>query len=860
MKRRPVRGAKRIVRPQCFLFLIALILFPLTALPFSLSVKSFTFPCGTKLVVYEDPSSRLVSIQAWVAVGSGDEGREEEGISHLLEHMMFRGAERGGGLIAKEVEAMGGYINAYTSYDHTVYHLYIDARHWRDGLSLLARRIFEASFKRDDFEKEKEVVIEETRMNRDNPERFFRKAAISTFYPDNHPYHHPIIGNEKLVRSFSLEELYSYYREHYTPDRITFIVSGGVEFDKVKSFLGGIVPKVSFKKKALGSHSYSFSGFTRKAKVFVRGDAGSTRVMVMFPIPGVASRDLVFLDALSSYLSDGRTSPLVRQLREEKGLFRHIYAYSFTPKREGAFMVYGELMEGVDPYVAVSELLKVLWNVDFSAGRMRRVKTMMKADLYLSLDDLNEVARYLGYFQVDGGDYRRLYSYMDGLESMGTSDFVRVWSEYIRPDRASLFVLSPKPLDERKFLSFLGSGESWKKLCVDGVKVLMLRRGISPTFSVVASMRGGVIFEDRKNNGIFTLISRLLTRGCSGMDSLEFSRRLEDIGGDISGFSGRNTFGLRGSFLSGVEDKALDLFFSSLVHPSFSSSELEKVKKEVLKDIKTKRDNPISYSISRAFSLVYGDRGYGLDPLGSERSISRIGRDEVVSTYREFLVKRNITLVVVGNFDEDLFVEKLKSYMRDVPTGKVIKYPEVSLARPSTVSEKRGLLQDNIVFVFPAPSLNSPDRFSFELMRGILGGQGGLLFREIRDKRSLCYAVFPFYFPGVGHGIFGVYVGTYRNKKESSLRMLRDILFHLEPGSISPYAERGRAYVVGELERSMDTNSDIAFRVAVFESLGVGLKGLKMLPERVMEEPAGKALDVFKRYLSSGASVFVYGP
>ena len=466
--------------------LVILVFVPIKGLPLNISAHDYTYPCGTRLIVYEDSSINLVSIQAWVAAGSKDEKKGEEGIAHLLEHMMFRGAEKGTGYMAKKVEALGGYINAYTSYDHTVYHLYLNSEKWKEGIKILASRLLNATFKEDEFEAEKKVVLEEIRMNNDDPDRSFYKWAFSRFYPKGHPYKHPIIGSEKTVSSFTLRDLEGFYRRNYKPWRITFIVVGNVSFGRVKDYLGKLLPRLKHSPSSL-SPSYDLSIFKQSFGVFTRKDARSSRIMVAFPIPGLFSKDLPYLDLLSTYMTDGRTSPLVRELKERKRLFRSVYSYSYTPIFEGSFVV-GGLIEVNSTMEGLKELLSQLYNLGFNEKRLERAKKALLSDLFFSLESLGSVARYLGYFGVDGGDWRRVNWYVSKIEEATLSDIESVYSRYIKPSRASVFILSPVKLDEKKVSSVARAFEKSRVKEVvlkNGVRIILEKNYRTPTFSML---------------------------------------------------------------------------------------------------------------------------------------------------------------------------------------------------------------------------------------------------------------------------------------------------------------------------------------------------------------------------------------
>src|SRR3990167_5083569 len=225
----------------CF-FLLTVSLSPADAQP--RDVFKTKLDNGMTVILEEDHSARVVAVQMFVRVGSADETEKEAGIAHVFEHMLFKGTEkRKVGQIAGEVEAAGGYINAYTSYDNTVYHLAVASRYFDTGLDIISDAIQRSSFHPNELKKELEVVLEEIRMNEDNPGRTLYKNILSTAFT-THPYKRPVIGFTDTVKTFSREQILDFFKKWYIPNNMVLVVVG--DFDK---------------NKALDAIKNSFKGF-----------------------------------------------------------------------------------------------------------------------------------------------------------------------------------------------------------------------------------------------------------------------------------------------------------------------------------------------------------------------------------------------------------------------------------------------------------------------------------------------------------------------------------------------------------------------------------------------------------------------
>src|SRR3990170_4697650 len=192
-------------------------------------VETFMLGNGLTVVIRENHSSPVVAVQVWVKAGGATEPDERAGMSHILEHMAFKGTKRRGpGQIAREVESLGGQINAYTSSDQTVYHITISGRYLENALDILADTIGNSVFDADELAKEREVILEELRMNEDNPGRMNGKALFREMYRV-HPYGRPVIGYDNTIRKTTRDDLLSYFSRYYYPGNMVLVITGDVD-------------------------------------------------------------------------------------------------------------------------------------------------------------------------------------------------------------------------------------------------------------------------------------------------------------------------------------------------------------------------------------------------------------------------------------------------------------------------------------------------------------------------------------------------------------------------------------------------------------------------------------------------------
>ena len=186
------------------------------------------------MLLIESHKSPVVSAQVWVKTGSVDEQKGQEGITHFIEHLLFKETDKFQvGEVATLIEAAGGSLNAYTSFDHTVFHVTIASHYTQIAFDALSQMIIFPKFNAKSIDDERQVVIEEIKRAKDSPHSRSSDLLFSTLYP-KHPYGHPILGYEENIKRFTPEQIIKYYQDHYFPQNMTLVMSGDFQSSQIK--------------------------------------------------------------------------------------------------------------------------------------------------------------------------------------------------------------------------------------------------------------------------------------------------------------------------------------------------------------------------------------------------------------------------------------------------------------------------------------------------------------------------------------------------------------------------------------------------------------------------------------------------
>lgn len=822
-------------------------------------VEKYALGNGLTVVIRENHSSPVVAVQVWVKAGSTTEPEERAGMSHILEHMAFKGTKkRGPGQIARDVEALGGEINAYTTFDQTVYHITISARFLENALEILADTLGNSVFDAGELSREIEVILEELRMNEDDPGRVVWKALFREAYRV-HPYGRPVIGYADTIRKTTRADLVSYFTEHYHPGNMVLVVAGDVTPSTVRP----LVEKTFLPLKAHASADVRIPAEPRQEGIRVKvqeRDAKRAYLDVAFPGPSMRDEDVFAFDLLASIAGEGETSRLYREVKDRLGLVDSVGASSYTPRDPGLLMVgaTGGAKKAPD---ALREILVQLFRMTAAppgGEELLRAKTQIESGFLYSLESQGAVAGHVGTYEVTLGDAAFEGKYLRKLRAVTAEDVLAVAKKYLRPEALSVSVVVPRGEGGALTPAVADAiaGKAWKEATApvpaeipkspvvrkevlgNGIRVIVRENRAVPVVAVEAGFLGALRAEPAEKNGVSMLVAEMLTKGTKERTAAQISEAVEDMAADLSGFSGRNSFGLQAKFMRKDVEKGFRLFAESLRGPVFPADELEKKRGEMLGRIKLQKDNLIQAAFLLFLSMHYGDHPYARNPLGTEETVRAIAREDLVAFYERWSDPRNLVIAVSGDIGADEALAVVRKAFGDlperkgfVPVGAKEIPPEKGIRRGE---ERRDKQQAHFVIGTTGARFTDPDRYAMDLLGSALAGQGGRLFTNLRDKKSLAYAVTSFSSEQVDPGFFAFYMGTSIDKLSGAIDdTLKEIDEVRAKGITRDEFERAKKWMVGTYEIGLQSNSAYAEKMMSNELYGVGYEETFRAPEKI---------------------------
>jgi len=401
---------------------------------------------GLTVLIRESHANPIVTMDVWVNAGSMNEPPELGGVSHFLEHMMFKGTKkRPVGTVDLAIEGVGGETNAGTSKDFTHYYVTIASEYVTTGLDVLSDVIVNSTLDSQELERERQVILEEYRRKQDSPMGLLYDLVCDTAYRTG-PYKQSVLGTSETITNITRTRMMDYYQRYYTPDNMVLVVVGDVKTDS-------ILPEI---KRYFGRDRRTARPFDHPdietrwggpTSRMIEKDVRDTYTFLAFPAPSIARpRDTVIMDVLLNILGEGRSSRLYQTLREKKKLVSSVGASYGTPKKPGLFLIVATLeaknLEAMRE--AALEEIQRICNQRVGRRELAKAKKMCTNDYYFATETTNGQSEMLGLYYTLSGSEKYERNYAREIARVTADDIRRVAREHLDPAKMAMVTLRPK--------------------------------------------------------------------------------------------------------------------------------------------------------------------------------------------------------------------------------------------------------------------------------------------------------------------------------------------------------------------------------------------------------------------------------
>lgn len=799
-----------------------------------------SLPNGLLVYILKDARFPLVCTRLYVRAGSVNEAPAQAGISHLLEHMVFKGTDhRPKGQVARDVEALGGYLNAATSFDRTWYIVDLPAPHWRAGISVVKDMAFGATLDGAELEAEKDVVISELKRGEDSPMRKLYEN-LQTASLANTPYGRPIIGYEDTIRKITVEDLRAYVARWYQPQNMMLLVAGDIDpgevLEEAQKIFGDLrntrdldIPEPANLANAPGGPRVEIS----------RGPWSKVYLGMSWPVPGLRDMRSVDLDVLCYLMGGDATSFLYKKYKYDLQLVESIDMDNMSMARAGLLSITARL----DPekvgefWKQLTADLKNLSGKNFSGEGLERAKLNLEDNVRRVGETLNGLASWKGTVQFELGGEQGEENLLFTQKNVDMRQIDEAIANWMDPANVRVRVLCPENAELPDFVAIMAENwpgrpnaakmeaavDSGNRETVDigdGCRVVLIPDPTVPYISLDLLMPGGNAMLKPEQQGLADLVARMLTDGSDGLDAQGIERWLAQRAASIKATAGLQTFGISMTGPSRFQSDYFELLGRVFRNPTFPPAELQREVANMKAAIAQRKDRPLSYMFAKLNPFLFPDgQPYGYDFLGDDAALDKFNVVDV----RDFWTLQSgepWVMAIAGSFNR----EEVLEFARKLPKPHTLKFEwptPVWGAERSLSLTLPGRNQAHLMQLYRTVAPTDPDAPALMLLEAALSGQSGLLFTSLRDEQGLGYTVTAFNRSMPKTGFLAFYIGTTTEKMDQ--------------------ARLGFANVIDELKQKPLPAE--ALKAAANRLLGDWLRGQQSLGARAGEAATDGILD-----------------
>ncbi len=822
------------------------------------TVHREVLPNGLRLLVQRDPSAPAAAVVTHVEAGFFDEPDQWVGISHVLEHMFFKGTRRRGvGDIARETKAAGGYLNAGTGYDHTSYYVVLPADRLETALDIQSDALRHSVVDEGELARELQVIIQEARRKKDSPAAVTWETLHEVMY-DRHRIRRWRIGTEEELSRLTREDVWGYYTSRYVPSRTIVAIVGDID----------VAAAVRLAHEAYGDWSAEAGviapspGEPARDGVHVRtlrGDIVGAQLALGWRGVPPLHPDAPALDLVAAVLGLGRGSWLYQGLRTT-GLVTSVGCHHYTPTELGVFSITAETEPERIPAVltGIAEGVSRLAMSGPRPGDMERARALLLTRWARQLESMDGRASALA-----SAEALQDVAYLDrAYEALGrvTAEEVREAAlRYLDPgtisavvhlpegrgddltveavERALAVVALPVVTDQvprppetvvsRSVRSSMKSGVLHAELPAAD---LLVRQKAGVPLVTMGFYRRRLLADPPAKAGLAALAARAAVRGAAGRDAAELAFAFERLGGALGTSAAADWTGFAVTVRSDRMAEAASLLAAVEATPEYRDEDVARERSLLVEEARQVENDMVRYPLLLGFRAAFGDQGYGLPVHGLPDTLMGIGVEDLRDWHRSSRAARPV-LVAVGDLEPGQMMETLAGVVADLPETPA---SEGGLAQTMGMTgvlqdvKERARAQTALAMIFPGPSRRAADRHTAEVLSAIASGLGGRLFEALRDRRSLAYTVLASSWQRGGAGAFLTYIAMAPSREaEARDAMLAELDRFIREPVEEKELERAVEYLAGQALVSRQSGSAVLGEILEAWLIGTGLRDLQ---------------------------------
>jgi zinc protease len=821
-------------------------------------VRREVLPNGLTLLIQADHSAPVVAVVTHVKAGFFDEPDRWSGISHVLEHMFFKGTQRRGvGEIARATKAAGGYLNAGTGYDHTSYFTVLPASGLRDALDIQSDALRNSVIDPGELARELQVIIQEAKRKRDTPGAVAHETLHEVMF-DRHRIRRWRIGHEEQLAKLTRDDLWAYYRSRYVPERTVIAIVGAIDADEALALAEKFYSDWAAAPGAVDPSPLEPPHREVRTRT-LRGDVTHAELVTGWQTVSPLHADAAALDIGAAVLGSGRGSWLYRRLREQ-GVVTSVSAHNYAPTELGVFSVGAELAPDRVPLAleGVAECVSRLGLLGPNDDELDRARTLLRARWARQLEPMEGKAAALAAAEaLDHVSFLdREYAALQSVES----DAVRAAAEkYLDPNAVAATVYLPKdegsdltpesverafavtslrgpaprgvaPITPRQPRSAAGSWQAEVlHTPLPGCDLLVRRKPGVPLVSLGMYVPR-TLFDPPGRAGLGALTLRSSVRGAGELDAGALAFAFERLGGTLSATAATDWLGFGSTVLAERLPEAATLLDLVLSSPRLRETDVSTERGIMVTEAEQVTDDMFRYPFQLAFAAAFGDHGYGLPVSGLPNTLREITPSEVRDWHQSAFLSARPVVIAVGDVDPEEATAALAGVLVDRPSRNAVRTAEplTWIGAPESIRMvSRDKAQTALAMLFPGPRRRDPDRAVAEVWAAVASGLGGRMFEALRDRRSLAYTVLASSWQKGRAGALITYIATSPEREVEARAAMLEELEQFKRTSVSPSELRQAVnYLAGQAEVGRQTGGAVLAEILEAWMIGNGLADL----------------------------------
>lgn len=876
-----------------------------TDLSLTAGVEKTVLDNGLTVLTKEIHTAPVVSVQVWYQVGSRNEPEGANGISHQLEHLMFKGTSDRPIQFGRLFSALGSQFNAFTGYDQTAYYNTVEQDKLNALLVLEADRMKNALINEEQLASEKRVVISELQGYENNPDYRLGRAVMRAAFPEQ-PYGLPIGGTKADVEKFTVEQVRQYYQTYYSPDNATLVITGDFNTDDVlatvRETFGALTPTHGgTPRTATPASPQAPTTQPNNSEPIVLREPGSSAILnAVYPLPNINHPDVPAIDLMDLILTQGRSSRLYQAL-VESGLASSMGAYASELIDPGWYDITvtaspQQSLAQVDQ--ALLQSLEQLRQQPVSPDELARAKTQLKSYIVLSNQDVTNQASQLAYNQVVSGDYRYSDRYLAAIEQVTVDDIQRVAQTYLDPALRTVGYFEPttpdgqgdqaaagtsrtvenfspgEPVDPAEVAQYLPPVNATPSSTVqplpevwqldNGLTVLLLPDDSAPVVNLSGWVDAGLVYDTPAKAGTASLTAANLLSGTKNRTALELAEVLEDEGLSLDFTIGREGVSIAGAGLSSSLPTLVDVLSDVLQQANFPRDQLRLSRQRSLLDVQDELNTPERLSWRLLRQSVYPPE-HPFHVFATEDSLKAVTRSDVRQFYATHYRPDTVVLSLVGDFEPDALKSLLQSKLGDWQAegaAPELTYPPVSLPDDNQRVQQTipGTSEAVTYMGYNGIDRQDPRFYAAMVLNDIVGG-GTLSSRlgtEVRDRQGLTYGIYSFFLAGIHPGPFAIGMQTAPEDTDQAVNLTIAVLNQLqEQGITETELETAKRSLISSYTVSLASPDTIAAEALNNRVYGVGVEELREFSEQIEAVTLADVQQVIKDLVHPNSLVIV---